>query len=342
MQTLQTKQAAEPQKVTPKVDVARKPAALTPGAQGFEAGRAALSPASAPLKPASMAPQAPAKTDPVKAPPPPQRDLPDPAVVKKDGVADPYAYQKNTRGAALYGTNGVQVSDVRQGAIGDCFLAAALAAVAGTNPSAITGAIKDNGDGTYTVRFYNLDWSGSKKAESITVDADLPMNGDAPAYAKSTESLELWPSILEKAYAQWKGSYDAIGHGGNAGDVMEALTGERSRSKSTGGDTDALWTRMKEATEQKKPMCAGSGDKDDAKYKDPKAGVYGWHAYTVLGVEEKKNGDTTEKLVKLRNPWAVRRRSADAAAVGDAENKAEFTLTYAEFRRLYDDVYFNG
>lgn len=337
MQTLQTKQAAEPKKVTPKPEVLRKPAALKPATQGYAAGRAALSPAAAPLKPV-----APAKPDPVVAPPPPQRDLADPAVVKKDGVADPYAYGKNTSGAQLYGTNGVQVSDVRQGAIGDCFLAAALAAVAGTNAGAITGAIKDNKDGTFTVRFYNLDWSGSKKAESVTVDADLPMNGATPAYAKSTEALELWPSILEKAYAQWKGSYDAIGHGGNAGDVMEALTGERSKTKSTSGDTDALWTKMKTATEQKKPMCAGSGDKDDAKYKDPKAGVYGWHAYTILGVEEKKNGDKTEKLVRLRNPWSIRRRAADAAAVGDAENKAEFTLSYEEFRRLYDDVYFNG
>jgi hypothetical protein len=68
--------------------------------------------------------------------------------------------------------------------------------------SRITDAIKDNKDGTFTVRFYNLDWTGSKKAESVTVDADLPMNGASPAYAKSTESLELWPSILEKAYAQ--------------------------------------------------------------------------------------------------------------------------------------------
>jgi len=342
MQTLQTKRAAEPQKVAPKVDVARKPAAPKPAAQGFEAAKAALSPAATPLKPATAARAA------VKAPPPPQRDLPDPAVVKKDGVADPYAYKKNDRGAVLYGPNGVQVSDVRQGAIGDCYLAAALAAVAGTSPAAITNAIKDNGDGTFTVRFYQLDWTGSKKAESVTVDADLPFSGDLPAYAKSTESVdgkpahELWPSILEKAYAQWKGSYDAIGHGGNAGDVMEALTGERARSRSTSGDTDALWTKMKEATEKKKPMCAGSGDKDDAKYKDPKAGVYGWHAYTVLGVEEKKTGDKTEKLVRLRNPWSVRRRAADAAAVGDAENKAEFTLTYDEFRRLYDDVYFNG
>jgi hypothetical protein len=296
----------------------------------------------------------------LKPPAPAIRDLPDPGVVLNDEkqadgttkkVADPYAYEKNTRGATLYGPNGVQASDVRQGAIGDCYLVAALAAVANSNPKAIQDAIKDNRDGTYTVRFYEVGWGGSKSETKVTVDADLPANYGSPAYAKSTEkvdgkpNMELWPSLLEKAYAQWKGSYNAIGHGGVSGDVMEALTGNRSQYSRTSGGGDALWDKVKKAAEAKKPMTAGSGDKDDPKYKDPKAGVYGWHAYTVLNAYEKKEGDKTVKYVTLRNPWAVRRRSSDAAAVGDTTNDTAggvFDLTWDEFRRLYDDVSING
>ncbi|MSP91966.1 MAG: hypothetical protein EXR79_09245 [Myxococcales bacterium] len=293
---------------------------------------------------------------------PKPRDMADPSVVTDDATKKPedHAYKKNERAAQLYGKNGIQASDVRQGRIADCFLAASMSAVAGARPDAIKNAIIDNKDGTYSVRFYKVDWNGEKRVSKETVDSDLPWDqaSDAPAYAKSTEGgeggkawMELWPSILEKAYAQWKGgSYDAIGHGGNSGDVLEALTGQRSTSESTagaeaGGTNDALWAKMKKASAEKRPMTAGSGDKDDAKYKDPKAGVYGWHAYTVLGVEEKKAGDKTEKMVTLRNPWGKRRRDGDAAAVGDSDNEKAagvFQLEWKEFRRLYDDVTISG
>ncbi len=289
-----------------------------------------------------------------KPAPPVKRDLKDPEVVTKTDDAtgaktkDPYAYKANDRNAQLYGPDGVKAGDVKQGAIADCYVPAAMSAVAAVGPQVIKDALKDNGDGTFTVRFFQLDYTGKKTEVKITVDADLPHNGEAPAYAKSTEVvdgkqyMELWPSIIEKAYAQWKGSYDKIGHGGSAGDVMTALTGKASRTTSTSGAEDPLWDKMKRATAAGQAMCAGSGDKDDAKYKDPKAGVYGWHAYTVLGVEERKEGDKTVRIVKLRNPWGARRRAGDAATVGDTKNAAEFELTYAEFRRLYDDVYING
>lgn len=297
--------------------------------------------------------QAPVKPKPEA--PKPNRDIADPGVVKDQTTKadDPYAYKKNDRGAQLYGPDGIKAGDVRQGAIADCYLAAAMSSVAGAKPDAVRQSIKDNKDGTYTVRFFELDWQGQKTTHFETVDADLAHNGDSPAYARSTEMvdgkqwMELWPSIIEKAYAAWKGSYDAIGHGGVSGDVMTALTGEPSRQQSTqgSGENDALWTKMKAASDQKKPMTAGSGDKDDPKYKDPKAGVYGWHAYTVLGVEEVKDGDKTKRQVVLRNPWGKRRRDSDAAAVGDTENSTAggvFKLDWAEFRRLYDDVTING
>lgn len=284
------------------------------------------------------------------------RDLADPAVCKdeKTKAPDPYAYRKNDRGAKLYGPNGIQASDVRQGAIGDCYLASALCAVAGTRPDAIKNAIKDNGDGTYSVRFYELGYDGKKTAHVQTVDADLAHNGDRVAYANSTETvdgkefMELWPSILEKAYAAWKGSYDAIGNGGNSGDVITALTGEACRSAATAGAgaNDPLWARMLKASQEKRPMTASTGGEEDPRYKDPAAGVYGWHAYTVMGVAEKKVGDKTERQVTMRNPWAKRRRNADAAAVGDSAGNATgggvFVLPWAEFRRLYDNVIVQG
>lgn len=321
----------KPQQPKPQQPKPRQPKPQQPRAPGPSAGM----------------PKAEAK----KAP----RDLVDPGVTKDAATkADqPYGYKKNDRGAQLYGPDGIKATDVKQGAIGDCYLAAALSAVAGTKPETIRNAIKDNKDGTYTVRFFELDWQGKKSAHSETVDADLAHSGDAPAYAKSAEMVdgkqwtELWPSIFEKAYAAWKGSYEAIGNGGISGDVLTALTGNPSQQTTTAGagDADPLWLKMKTASQQGKPMTVGSGGKDDERYKDPKAGVYGWHAYSVMGVEETKDGDKMKRSVTIRNPWGKRRRGADAAAVGDTENdtaQGVFKLDWAEFRRLYDNVTING
>ena len=299
-------------------------------------------PAPAPVKPA---PKTPAKP----------RDLVDPEVTRDEKTKQPeaYGYKKNDRGAKLYGPNGIKAADVRQGYIGDCYLASALAAVAGSRPDAIKSAIKDNGDGTFSVRFYELGYDGKKTAHTETVDADLPHYGDRPAYANSTEQvdgkqfMELWPSIVEKAYASWKGSYDKIGHGGQSADVITGLTGEACKTAPTAGtgENDTLWLRMQKASQDKRPMTASTGGEEDPRYKDPKAGVYGWHAYTVMGVEEKKSAGKSERSVTMRNPWAVRRRSSDAAAVGDTTNSTaggEFVLPWAEFRRLYDNVVIQG
>lgn len=305
-------------------------------------------PRPAPVQPKPQPTPAPATPAPAPAGP---RDLADPGLTLDATTKQPapYGYQKNTRGAQLFGPNGIQALDVKQGAIGDCYLAAAMSSIAAVKPDAIRNAIKDNGDGTYTVRFYEVGWDGKKSTHMETVDADLPHYGSAPAYAKSAEvvdgkqHMELWPSIIEKAYAAWKGSYEAIGNGGISGDVMTALTGEANRYQQTNGygNNDALWTKMKAASDAKRPMTAGSGGKDDARYQDPKAGVYGWHAYSILGVEEVPNGDKSDRFVICRNPWGVRRRSSDAAAVGDTTNSTAggvFKLTWDEFRRLFDNV----
>jgi hypothetical protein len=128
-------------------------------------------------------------------------------------------------------------TDTAQGALGDCFFIASMAAVANANPQAISEAITyDKASGKYTVRFYEEGRGGSMKPVYITVDAYLPTSGarNDPAFA-GDPGQPLWPAIMEKAYAQWKGGYDVIGEGGLAvyagvrntsqGTVQQPLTG---------------------------------------------------------------------------------------------------------------------
>ena len=125
-------------------------------------------------------------------------------------------------------------TDTAQGGLGDCFFIASMAAVANANPQAIQDAIKyDPKTGLYRVRFYEETRSGMKEVW-IEVDAYLPTETGSrndPAYAGDPGG-KLWPAIMEKAYAQWKGGYDVLGEGGDGYSAMAAITGARSSSKS--------------------------------------------------------------------------------------------------------------
>src|SRR5207244_2789506 len=71
------------------------------------------------------------------------------------------------------------------------------------NPSAIENMFIVNGDGTYTVRFFN-----GSSAEYVTVDSFLPTDSSGSfVFANmggqaSSSSNELWVALAEKAYVQ--------------------------------------------------------------------------------------------------------------------------------------------
>jgi len=114
--------------------------------------------------------------------------------------------------------------DEVQGQMGDCYLISALGTLADSNPAAIQNAIIDNGDGTYTVRFYSgpggviNNGSGAISAgfstgvgtpDYITVDRMLPASSSGilqyADYGASVTNAanSLWIPLIEKAYAQW-------------------------------------------------------------------------------------------------------------------------------------------
>jgi hypothetical protein len=271
-------------------------------------------------------------------------DIADPELRKSHQDNPSYTYKRF--GGSLF-LNGVSANDVVQGAIGDCYLAAALSAVANTHPAAITSMVKDDGNGKYRVRFYKKSYYGAPKEEWITVDGDLPTSGSGPLYAKGAETdakgqRELWPSIIEKAWAAWKGGYDDIGEGGFSGDVMTAITGEASSYKTLASmKPDALWDDMKKAIDAGQPVTCGTHGKDDVekneslKKKYDEAKVYPWHAYTVISYREKKEGANTERFVTIRNPWGQANRDTTAA------DKGLFELKFDLFKTVYQSIVIN-
>lgn len=96
--------------------------------------------------------------------------------------------------------------DIMQGKLGDCYFIAALCSVAANNPQIIRDMMKDNGDGTVTVRLYDEKKDGKLEPMYITVEKSVPViNLRKADGSQSVEDINangtLWVQILEKAFA---------------------------------------------------------------------------------------------------------------------------------------------
>jgi hypothetical protein len=200
-------------------------------------------------------------------------------------------------GGALF-VNGVSYADVAQGAVGDCYFVAALAGIARFSPQSIQQMFTDNGDGTFTVRFFN-----NGVADYVTVDRALAIGSSGKAQYASvggqygSSGNELWVALAEKAYAQineegWLGhaasnSYAAI-DGGYSDLAIEHVTG-----------ANAGWKWMQNANWPDLTNAAARGLYTvlASKSGTPGNGVIADHGYALVGFNA-----ATSKFT-LYNPW---------------------------------------
>jgi WXG100 family type VII secretion target len=234
--------------------------------------------------------------------------------------------------------DGVHPDDVEQGQLGDCYLLASLASIANQNPDMIEKMIRDNGDGSYTVTFYEKGWFGSIKPVEVTVDGQFPLRDGRPVFAgvgdKDGDHHELWTMIVEKAYAQWKGGYSSI-EGGWPHHAMEHLTGIPSQDFApTRVSIEQLsnfhhqgYAISLSTNQDWKLTIAGRTlwDFDDITdgplFQKGGGQLVPSHAYYVTGVDA-ENGTVT-----IRNPWGW--------------YHGEITLTTEEFQQAFSTVSVN-
>ena len=209
-------------------------------------------------------------------------------------------------------------NDEYQGQLGDCYLISALGAIADSNPTAIENMFINNGDGTYTVRFYtgtygaNVNADGSISdgftnnagtADYVTVNLSLPTGfGGTLAYADygfnaSSPTNSLWIPLAEKAYAQWnetgneggdgENSYASIS-GGWMATVDAQVLGHNATDYAVTASTEQAMVNALAANEAV-TIATDAGAPPD--------GLYGSHAYAVIGYNASSN------LFSLYNPW---------------------------------------
>lgn len=120
-------------------------------------------------------------------------------------------------------------NDVKQGyGIHDCYVLSALTKLAEVSPEKIKDCMKDNGDGTVTVRFFDYLNPADEVKGPVYVTVNKTVNrlaGKADIYASSS----LWVQMIEKAYIKFcserrgtENSFSSIDYGGTD-DFMNAF-----------------------------------------------------------------------------------------------------------------------
>jgi hypothetical protein len=214
-----------------------------------------------------------------------------------------YSYDTTTAGT-LYGTSTISHTNELQGDLGDCYLLSALGSIADSSAAAIKNMIIDNGDNTWTVRFY---YNGV--ADYVTVNSQLPVSSSGTlvydGYGTSSTSTGnvLWLELVEKAYAQWNetgktgrdtatNSYAAI-EGGWMGDVYQQTLGYTATTYYLSTTQSSAKQTLINAIAAGEAVTIGT---KSFNYNST-TGLYGNHAYNVIAYNS-----STGKFT-LYNPW---------------------------------------
>ncbi|MEW9533185.1 C2 family cysteine protease [Microbispora sp. NPDC049125] len=227
-------------------------------------------------------------------------------------------------------TDGVQADEVAQGTLGDCWYIASLKATAAADPKFIQDGIRQNANGTISVRV----WDKDGKLHWVTMTPDLPLDANGEiAFARSVnggKTTESWPAYYEKAFAllyaddsggapDGKGDDDRYDREeqGDYGAIEWDYT-DKAPPYVTGHDTDDIdldYTDVKTAFESGHPVIVSSHSNADGVPAHLKAAYVTRHVFYVKGFKDGK--------MILGNPWGP--------------GSPDVVVTPDEFKKLFED-----
>ncbi|CAB1442712.1 unnamed protein product [Pleuronectes platessa] len=162
-------------------------------------------------------------------------------------------------------------TDICQGALGDCWLLAAIASLT-LNKQVLTRVVPHDQsfDKNYAGIFHFEFWQFGEWVD-VVVDDRLPTKDGELLFVHSEEGSEFWSALLEKAYAKINGCYEAL----SGGSTIEGSLLGCSIDITSSSDSEAVTSRK---------LVKG-------------------HAYSLTGAEQVEyNGDMVQ-LIRIRNPW---------------------------------------
>jgi len=206
----------------------------------------------------------------------------------------------------------------------DCFFVAPIISAARLRPSIINDMIKQNSDGSYTIKYHG---------ESKPITVNNPTPAELVIYGQE-QSSETWPLVLEKSLGRWRREHgntaatdmDAADHGGSVELAMQWLTGKKP-------DTDQLLLTSKKTCARKMSEALNSGAPQMVLAVTPsdffgdftKDHFLRNHVVSVLAFAPKGEGDG---LVTLQNPLSNE----------DNSTRGKITISLDEFMRNFSSV----
>ncbi|XP_035759556.1 calpain-13 [Egretta garzetta] len=197
--------------------------------------------------------------------------------------------------------DGVSRFDIMQGEIGCCWMLAALGSLTLQKQFLEIVLPKDQGfqdnyAGIFHFRFWQYgDWV------DVVIDDQLPFLNGRYLSVHPRTSNEFWPSLLEKAYAKLRGSYQNL-HGGYLSDALVDLTGGVQVQFSLKDPPPDLEEILKAADKSKCLMgCSTSGQL--RRNIELRNGIVQGHAYTVTGAVKIRYKNGWKLIIRIWNPW---------------------------------------
>jgi len=202
-------------------------------------------------------------------------------------------------------------------------------------------SLHEQPDGTVTGTFFaRSDWRQPPSPVQVTVDELLPARHGKLVACSDRDPRELWPSLLEKLWAEFKGGYEFTS-GGIPPDAFTALTGATPLALPIFRDSapDAIYRFIREHELRGDAMTADTygidahGDSSPSVDYGPNHLLRN-HSYSLLATREADG----QRLLRLRNPWGHADANARDAAVPPAGDDGIFELSLEEFLAAFAEI----